>query len=235
MREDSNKPTGVPRGAIEHRTHPRYRFTAAAELIDEKSGTRIEARVGDIGLRGCYVETNTPFSLGTETTIRISKGTDSFEAQARVVHFMAKGMGMLFTAVGQEHRKVLETWLGAFRQKEFLTDIRRTTQRMSLQVPVRVSGQSTVGSQFDEETHTLVIGANGALVLLSTPVEKGQRLKLLNISTADAAECVVASHGERQGTWLEVGVGFVLPNPKFWRVTFPPVDWTSPEDNANSL
>jgi hypothetical protein len=235
MPEDTKKPTGVPRHAAERRTHPRYKFTAAAELIDDKSGTLIDVRIGDIGQRGCYVETNTPFPLGTETTIRISKGTDSFVAQARVVHFMSKGMGLLFTAVGQEQHQVLETWLAAFRQQEFLPDSRRRTQRIALQVPVRVSGQSTVGSRFEEETHTLVISANGALILLSAPVDKGQRLRLLNIRTEDAAECVVAYLGQRQGNRLEVGVAFVLPNRSFWRVAFPPVDWTRPEDDASSL
>jgi PilZ domain-containing protein len=232
MPEETKKPAGDRGRGAERRTQPRYKFTAAAELVDQRSATRIEARVGDIGQRGCYVETNSPFPLGTETTIRITKGTDAFVAQARVVHSMAKGMGMLFTAVGQEHRKVLETWLAAFRQQEFLAQNQRRTQRVSVQVPVRVSGQNALGSRFEEETYTLVISANGALILLSAPVDKGQRLNLLNMRTEDAAECVVAYLGQRQGKQLAVGVGFTLSNPRFWRVAFPPLDWTQPEGDA---
>jgi hypothetical protein len=91
-----------------------------------------------------------------------------------------------------------------------------------MRVPVRVSGQNTVGSRFDEETQTLNVNANGALILLSTSVRRGQSLKLLNIVTRDMAECVVAYLGRRQGDRLEVGIDFILPTPNFWRC-FPPL------------
>jgi hypothetical protein len=97
-----------------------------------------------------------------------------------------------------------------------------------LRFPVRVSGQNAVGSQFEEETHTLAVNASGALVLLSVSVRKGQLLKLLNTATGVNAECVVAYLGQRKGDLWEVGVAFSLPNPKFWQVAFPPRDWTPP-------
>lgn len=40
-----------PRRAAERRTEPRYRFTAAAELLEENSGTQTEARIADISQR----------------------------------------------------------------------------------------------------------------------------------------------------------------------------------------
>jgi hypothetical protein len=50
----------------------------------------------------------------------------------------------------------------------------------------------------------------------------------LNIATGDRAECIVAYLGQRQGDRLEVGIEFILPNPNFWHVAFPPKDWTQP-------
>ena len=228
MPDETKKPAGVPVGAAERRQHPRYKFTGVVEITDEKSGIQTKARVIDIGRRGCFVESDRALSLGTETTLRINKDTDAFEVQARVVHSGARGMGFLFTAVAQEQLQIVEGWLGPFRQQEWLALHRRRTQRVLVQVPVRVSGQNRVGSRFQEETQTLVINANGALILLSASLNQGQTVSLVNMAAQETAECVVAYLGQRQGQRLEVGVGFLLPNPKFWRVAFPPMDWTRP-------
>jgi hypothetical protein len=230
MPEDTKKPANIPKPTAERRSDPRYTFTAAAELIDEKSGTRIEARIANISHEGCYVETNTPFSQGTETSLRIKKEANTFVAQARVVRSTTKGMGLLFTAIAQEQLQVLESWLELFQQQGWLAEHRRRSQRIVMRIAVRVSGQNNVGSRFEEETHTLVINTNGALILLSTPVSKGQALKLVNTGTNDATGCVVAHIGQHQGSRLEVGVGFSVPNPKFWHVVFPPPDWTRPQE-----
>jgi hypothetical protein len=215
-------------GLAERRTDPRYNFAAVVEITDEKSGIRTNASISDLSQRGCFVETNSPFSLGTETTLRISKGTDTFEARARIVHLKTNGIGLLFTAVAKEQVPVLEKWLRPFRQKEWLVLHRRKTQRVLLQVPVRVSGRNALGAPFEEETKTVVINANGALLLLSAQINQGQTLTLSNIAAQQSAECVVAYLGQHEGQRAEVGVGFLLPNPSFWRVNFPPLDWTHP-------
>ena len=161
-------------------------------------------------------------------TVQINKDLDSFVASARVVYASAKGMGLAFGQLGENQLEVLEIWLGPLRERDWLVQNRRKTQRVLMRVPVRVSGQNALGSSFDEETHTLAVNANGALVLLSAPLRKGQLLKLVNKPTGDKAECLVAYLGQRQGDLVEVGIAFRLPNPKFWRVTFPPKDWTQP-------
>jgi hypothetical protein len=227
MSDGTPKP-GIQVGLAERRTDPRYNFAAVVEITDEKSGNRTNSNVSDISQRGCFVETDSPLSLGTETTLRISKGTDAFEARARVVHSGTNGMGLLFTAVAPEQLRILEKWLRPFRQKEWLVLHRHRTQRILLQVPVRVSGRNALGSPFEEEAQTIVINANGALLLLSTQINQGQTLTLSNTEAQQSAECVVAYLGQHQGQRLEVGVGFLLPNPHFWRVNFPPLDWTPP-------
>jgi hypothetical protein len=76
-------------------------------------------------------------------------------------------MGLTFGGIEQEQLERLEAWLGPLRERDWLVQNRRRTQRVVMRVPVRISGQNSAGSQFQEETHTLAVNANGALVVLS--------------------------------------------------------------------
>jgi hypothetical protein len=231
------KPGGgsVATGGADRRTHPRYEFTAAIEVVAAESGPRIEARVRDLGQQGCYVDTNSPLPLQTVADVRITKSAQSFEARARVVYSQAsKGMGLVFKAIKPDQRGILETWLADSRETSWLASSRRRSQRVLMKIPVRVSGQTALGLLFEEETHTLAVSAHGALISVSTEVNKGQRLVLSNVQTKAALECVVAHISRRQGGRLEVGVEFMLPHPVFWHVAFPPKDWTPRHPDAKS-
>jgi hypothetical protein len=227
-------PSVAPSGA-DRRTHPRYEFVAAVEVLAAESGARIETRVRDLSQQGCYVDTNNALPLGTVTDVRIKKGAQLFEARARVVYSRAaKGMGLMFTAIDAEPLRVLETWLAESRETSWLAANRRRSQRVLVAVPVRVSGQIGAGLPFDEDTHTRAISAHGALILVSTQVHRGQRLTLSNVQTKAALECVVAHIDSRQSNQPQVGVEFALPNPLFWHVAFPPKDWTPRHPDAKS-
>jgi hypothetical protein len=115
----AEKPAG-PSAALagaDRRIHPRYEFVAAVEVRVAESGARIETRVRDLSQQGCYVDTNNPLPLGTVTDVRITKGTQLFEARTRVVYSRAgKGMGLMFTALEPEQLRTLETWLAESRE-----------------------------------------------------------------------------------------------------------------------
>jgi hypothetical protein len=230
--EKAAGPSAAAAGA-DRRIHPRYEFAAAVEVVAAESGERIETRVRDLSQQGCYVDTNNALPLGTVTDVRITKGAQLFEAHARVVYSRAsKGMGLVFTAIDSERLRTLETWLAESREISWLAANRRRSQRVLMTVPVRVSGQISVGLPFEEETHTRAISAHGALILMSTPVYRGQRLTLSNIQTKAALECVVAHIDRRKDP--QAGVEFTLPNPMFWHVAFPPKDWTPRHPDAKS-
>jgi hypothetical protein len=149
--EKPAEPSAALAGA-DRRTHPRYEFTAAVEVIAAESGARIETRVRDLSQQGCYVDTNKPLPLGTGTDVRITKGTQLFEARGRVVYSrVGKGMGLVFTAIEPGQRGSLETWLAESRETSWLAANRRRSQRVLMTVPVRVSGQNVLGSPFEEE------------------------------------------------------------------------------------
>jgi PilZ domain len=227
-------PSVAPAGA-DRRAHPRYEFTAAVEVVSTESGTRIQTRLRDLSQKGCYVDTDRPFPLETAAEIRITRGTQSFAARARVVFSQtSKGMGLVFTTIERDQLGTLETWIGESRETSWLAANRRRSQRVLMRVPVRVSGQTGPGSLFEEETHTLAISAHGALIAVSKQVKKGQRLSLSNVQTRAALECVIAHIGKREGEHIQVGVEFMLPNPIFWHVAFPPKDWTPRHPHAKS-
>jgi len=106
----------------------------------------------------------------------------------------------------------------------------RRSQRILLSIPVAVSGQRPNGAPFTERTRTFVVNAHGALVELREPVLVGQRLRVKNLATNEEMNCKVADINP--GSNLpEVGVEFAEACPRFWRVAFPPSDWSphSPE------
>jgi c-di-GMP-binding flagellar brake protein YcgR len=234
---ETEKPAepSVALAGADRRTHPRYEFLADVEVVTAESGARIETRVRDLSQQGCYVDTNNALPLGTVTDVRITKGAQLFEARARVVYSRAsKGMGLVFTAIQPEWLRTLETWLDESRETSWLAANRRRSQRVLMTIPVRVSGQTGAGLPFEEETHTRAISAHGALIFVSTQVYRGQRLSLSNVQTKAALECVVAHIDRHQSDHPQVGVEFMLPNPIFWHVAFPPKDWTPRHPDAKS-
>jgi hypothetical protein len=109
--------------------------------------------------------------------------------------------------------------------------VRRRSQRVLMQVSVQVSGNDAQGKYFREETDTLAINAHGALVLLHARITSGSVLRLQHNRTKEEQECHVVFLGPVRGEKAEIGLEFSAPRPQFWRVTFPPEDWTprSPE------
>jgi hypothetical protein len=221
--------------AADRRTHPRYAFTAPVEVVAAGPGAHLKMRVRDLSQQGCYVDTDSPLPLGTATDVRITKGAATFEAQARVVsHQPGKGMGLMFTAIPREQHETLDTWIAESRETSWLAANRRRSQRVLMKLPIRVSAQVGGASLLEAETHTLAISAHGALIVLAVPVHRGRRLTLTNIQTKATLECVVVHIDKFPGEQIQVGVEFLLPNPTFWHVAFPPKDWTPRHPEAKS-
>lgn len=102
----------------------------------------------------------------------------------------------------------------------------RRSQRVFLTLHVSVAGQRDNGQQFSEETATTVVNAHGALIHLQERVFPGQQLKIQNVSTKEECACRVIAVGDAHSGRIEVGIEFIEPNSCFWRVAFPPSDWS---------
>lgn len=107
----------------------------------------------------------------------------------------------------------------------------RRSQRLLLVVHVIVSGKTPAGSNFSEEAFTQIVNAHGALIVMRQMVSLGNRLRLKNKKTGEEIGCTVVDLGDRIDQKSAVGVEFDQPSPFFWRVSFPPEDWSvkSPE------
>jgi hypothetical protein len=103
----------------------------------------------------------------------------------------------------------------------------RRSQRIDLNVSVVVHRPPKEGPQFHESTKTLVVNAHGALVALKGMVAPKQILFLQNTSTGEQQECRVVSVNHELTGPPTVAVEFARPAPSFWRVAFPPSDWTA--------
>ncbi len=114
------------------------------------------------------------------------------------------------------------------------TGARRRSQRVLMQVGIRVRGKDAQGVDFEEGTETLAINAHGALVLLNARVISGGIVHMKHNKTGEEQECHVAFLGPVRSGKAEIGVEFTTPSPNFWRVAFPPEDWSprSPEARA---
>jgi hypothetical protein len=111
---------------------------------------------------------------------------------------------------------------------------RRRSQRVLMQIALRLRGVDAQGQNFEEYTETLAINAHGALVLLSARVTSGGVIHVKNVKTEEEQECHVAFLGPVRGGKAEVGLEFSVPRPAFWRVTFPPEDWSPKHPDARA-
>ena len=112
---------------------------------------------------------------------------------------------------------------------------RRRSQRVLMQVGVRVRGKDAQGKDFEETTESLAINAHGALVLLSARVTSGSVVQMRHNKTEEEQECHVAFLGPVRSGKAEIGLEFTSPRPTFWRVAFPPEDWTPRSPEARTL
>lgn len=102
---------------------------------------------------------------------------------------------------------------------------RRRSSRVAIDMPVEVFGQAVNGKMFREETRTTTVNAHGALLVLGSPVQIKPSVLLINKATRIEVQCRVISLKETEKGKVELCIEFMIPQPQFWGITFPPEDW----------
>ena len=202
----------------QRRTNPRYRLSAPpeVEILHNDSGSPVHATLCDLSRGGCLVETDFALPLGTEVSVTLKKSGDHVRARAQVMRVSSdKGLALEFTSMEGEEFLILQSWLSAFVATSWVAGSRRRSERVAMQLEVRVSGYNDKGERFTEDTRTVVVSASGCLIVIRTAVRRGQILVLSNTKTRKIAECMVAFH-EAKGAERQVGLAFTEPNPTFW-------------------
>jgi hypothetical protein len=110
---------------------------------------------------------------------------------------------------------------------------RRRSQRVILSLGIIVRTEDAPKDRaFEEETHTLIVNAHGALIALTGRVSKGQKLRLTNRATKQELVCQVVNLGQSNQSKGQIGIEFLTPSPDFWHISFPPEDWVLPESTS---
>jgi hypothetical protein len=90
----------------------RFAFNADAEIAPEDSPAEfVPARVTELSLHGCFVETRASFELQRPVLLKVHQPGEDFEASASVLYIKSSGMGLVFREVRANFREVLQKWV----------------------------------------------------------------------------------------------------------------------------
>lgn len=90
----------------------RFTFSAGAEIAPESSPTAlVPARVTEISLRGCFLETSASFDRQRPVLVKIYNSGEYFEAAASVLYVMPSGLGLVYREIKPHFRAVLQNWV----------------------------------------------------------------------------------------------------------------------------
>lgn len=108
---------------------------------------------------------------------------------------------------------------------------RRRSQRVLLRMPVQVIARGAGNEHISENAFTSSVNAHGALIYMNLKVEVGSKLIIKNTQTEEEQFVRVVRSSPAPEGRTEVAIEFLRPAPKFWRIAFPPEDW-SPHSTA---
>jgi hypothetical protein len=175
MAGDSYKYTGTLVRPVEkhneRRKIPRYAVNADSEVEEPRVQAKINGRMTDLGLGGCYVDSMMTFPVDTVVHMRMMREDLKFEADAKVVFSKpGLGMGLAFTDLTPTHQRYLTEWvdelsgterIAAPRTKSTPLDDEEAGERsdqMALQQLIRVLLHRDVITQSDFEQVLRAIG-----------------------------------------------------------------------------
>ncbi len=95
--------------------------------------------------------------------------------------------------------------------------IPRSSERMSLRIPVVIYGFTKNCGAFHEETETQTVNASGALVMLKTKLAIGDSVFLMQKGSGLEQEVRVVYLDAYTDRETKVGLAFKYPIPDFWR------------------
>jgi hypothetical protein len=96
----------------ERRKIPRYAVNADSEVEEPRVQAKINGRMTDLGMGGCYVDAMMTFPVDTVVHMRMMREDLKFEADARVIFSKpGLGMGLMFTDLTAAHQRYLAEWM----------------------------------------------------------------------------------------------------------------------------
>jgi hypothetical protein len=99
---------------VEKRRHARIPVSVSAEIIEPKTRARVNGRVTDLGVGGCYVDTMNTFAQGTQVEVFLrweGRALHCLALVAYVVTGRSIGMGLAFTGIVSGQQSTLLDWI----------------------------------------------------------------------------------------------------------------------------
>ena len=104
-------PKDEKKGAERRRT-ARFPFIANAEVREANSDVKLNARVSEISLYGCYLDMINPLPMGTLVSVKVFTEIDFLETVASVVYSHPNlGIGLAFRDMNPHFLPILQKWL----------------------------------------------------------------------------------------------------------------------------
>jgi hypothetical protein len=122
----------------------------------------------------------------------------------------------LHEAVADERASTDACTDGSVHKETEPVNERRRGDRLWVYLPVLVYGRTIESEPFHEGTEALRVNAAGGLITLTTPVQRGQRLLLINKVNKKEHECHVVAERSKYLARTAVVIGFEQPAPDFW-------------------
>ena len=102
----------------------------------------------------------------------------------------------------------------------------RRSTRLSITIPITMSGKDTGGHTFKENSRTVVINKQGAKILTFHQLAVGAEVTIENRILGRTAKATVVWVGDRPSPKDALEVGVQLANAEnIWGIEFPPDDW----------
>lgn len=99
---------------------------------------------------------------------------------------------------------------------------KRGSERVLLRIPIRVEGTNAQAKPFQENTFTLVINRNGALIALKNVLRPNDEVKITNLQNQMTCPFrVIRRASVPMSEGPEWGVECLEPNLNFWGISFP--------------
>jgi len=95
--------------------------------------------------------------------------------------------------------------------------IPRSSERISMRVPVVIYGFAGKSGTFHEDTETIIVNSSGALVTLKAKLALGDTVFLMHKSSRDEQEVRVVYLDAYSDRETRVGLAFKRPLSEFWR------------------
>jgi hypothetical protein len=111
-------------------------------------------------------------------------------------------------------------------QSEFPVLVGRRSTRLSVAVPISITGTDATGNAFSEHTFTLSVNKHGAEIATSHELAPGSEITIENISAGRRGQAKVIRRLEKRSANSPYEVSVELLEPEnIWDLRFPPSDW----------